>query len=367
MILLIVTLVILAVTLANVALWPAVSRADQISRGTISILIPARNEETNLPACLDTVLRQGDSVTETLVYDDHSTDGTARVIAEFAGRDPRVRQVAAVSLPDGWCGKNFACHRLAAAAKGDRLLFIDADARLADGAATLMAGEMDRRRLTMLSCWPGLEMRGFWERVLMPMLNYVVFTIFPAPLSLILPNPSLALAHGACLMFDRRTYQALGGHAAVRDQIFEDTRLAQLWRARGARGLCLDGRRIARVRMYDSFGGIWRGFQKNFYPAFRNQSSFWAFMVFHAVFFLLPFFLLAVHPSIETLLPVSTILIIRLALAVRFHHPIWSVLFHPISETVMLAIGLSSWWRCRTGRGVSWKGREYLIKVESRK
>src|SRR5262245_10923498 len=121
-----------------------------------------------------------------------------------------------------------------------------------------MVEEMNWRQLTFLSCWPGLEMESFWERMLMPMLDFVVFSIFPAPLSLKMGHSSLALAHGACLMFERKRYFEIGGHAAVRDQIFEDTRLARLWRMRGERGLCLDGQDMVQVRMYSSFDEIWR-------------------------------------------------------------------------------------------------------------
>lgn len=364
MIFLAVALFILFLSAVNSIFWPAVKR--EAGSRTISILIPARNEESNLPECLDSAVSQGEGIIEILVYDDHSTDGTSRVIESYAERDPRVKRISPEDLPPGWCGKNFACHRLASASAGDLMLFIDADARLVPGAASRMAGEMRRRRLTFLSCWPGLEMRGFWEKALMPTLNYVVFSIFPAPLSLFMSSSSLALAHGACLMFERATYQKLGGHAAVRDQIFEDTRLAQLWRENGERGLCLDGQSIVRVRMYNSFGEIWQGFQKNFYPAFRRQSSFWAFIAYHGAFMLLPFFLILIRPSMAIFAAVAAVITLRAILAFRFRHPLWSALLHPVSETILLAIGLTSWWRCRTGRGVAWKGRQYM-KVESKK
>lgn len=327
--------------------------------GEISILIPARNEEANLPACLETVLRQGNCVLEVLIYNDHSIDRTGQIISEFSRVDSRVRAIEVFPLEAGWGGKNFACWNLARAARGKRLLFIDADARLSDGAAERMAEEMKRRRLSFLSCWPGLELISFWERVLMPMLNFVVFSIFPTPLSFLLNSPSLGLAHGACLMFDGETYQKLGGHSAVRDQIFEDTRLAQLWREQNQRGLCLDGQQLVRVRMYSSFHDIWKGFQKNFFPAFQRQISFWAFLLFHFVFFLLPFFWLIFSPGLKSVLAVLTVLIIRLVLILRFRQPIWSALFHPFSEAVLLVLGLSSWWRCKSGQGVTWKGRDY--------
>jgi len=364
MIFLAVALFILFLSAVNSIFWPAVTR--ETGARTISILIPARNEESNLPDCLDSAVSQDADVIEILVYDDHSIDRTSRIIEAYVQRDPRVRRISPEDLPTGWCGKNFACHRLASASAGELMLFIDADARLAPGAASRMAGEMIRRRLTLLSCWPGLEMRGFWEKALMPTLNYVVFSIFPAPLSLFMSSSSLALAHGACLMFEKATYHRLGGHEAVRDQIFEDTRLAQLWREKGERGLCLDGQEIVRVRMYNSFDEIWQGFQKNFYPAFRRQSSFWAFIAYHAAFMLIPFILLLFRPSLEIAGAAAAVIMLRAVLAIRFRHPLWSALLHPLSETTLIAIGLTSWWRCRTGRGVAWKGRQYM-KEESKK
>lgn len=359
-------LLIVGITLANVLFWPRVrGGVTATAAGRISVLIPARNEEANLPACLDSVLAQGAIVAEVLVCDDHSTDGTARVIAAVTARDGRVRCVSARPLEAGWTGKNFACWQLAGAARGERLLFLDADARLMPGAIAALDAEMTRRRLDFLSCWPGLEMVTFWERLLMPMLNYVVFSIYPAPLSLFFSYPSLALAHGACLFFDRRSYFDLGGHSAVRDQIFEDTRLAQRWREEGRAGLCLDGQRTVRVRMYEDLAGIWQGFLKNFYPAFQRESSFWAFIVYHFVFMLLPFLLLILVAEPRLWLAAGGIVLVRLMLAWRFGHPPWSAFGHPLAQAMFLALGLTSWWRCRTGRGVSWKGREYHSRSSS--
>jgi glycosyltransferase involved in cell wall biosynthesis len=346
---------ILALVAWNVCAWPQVMDTATTHPQSVAVLIPARNEEANLPACLASVLRQ--AVAEILVYDDHSTDATAQVVRDYAAHDHRVRLLNGVPLADGWCGKTFACAQLAGAARADWLLFLDADARLADGAVARMLAEAERRCLTLLSCWPGLTLVSWWEKALMPMLNFVVFTLYPAPLSLLRQDAALGLAHGACLLVQRASYEAIGGHAAVRDQIFEDTRLAQLWRAGGKRGLCLDGQAVVRVRMYGSFGEIWRGFQKNFYPAFRHTASFWVFLALHAIIFLAPFFLLGWGG--KAALAAACVLFMRALLALRFHHPWWSILVHPLSEVILIALGLSSWWRCRSGQGVAWKGRVY--------
>jgi hypothetical protein len=119
--------------------------------------------------------------------------------------------------------------------------------------------------------------------------------------------------------------------------------------------------------MYRSFAEIWGGFQKNFFPAFRRESSFWIFMTLHLTLFLLPFAcapLLFVRgdafggAATLTMLALS-VLTMRAVLAVRFKHPWWAVLLHPPCEAILIALGLSSWWRCRSGRGVEWKGRRY--------
>lgn len=361
-------LALLCVALWNALAWPRVGDSGvrlEADSPTVSVLIPARDEERNIAGCLDSALAQWQTVFEVLVYDDHSTDRTAELVEAYARRDRRVRLVRPAELPEGWCGKTFACARLAAEARGRWLLFLDADARLAGhDAVSLIAGEALARGVTLLSCWPRLLTRGFWEGALIPMLNFVVFTLYPAPLALRRDDASLGLAHGSCVLARRDAYEAVGGHASVRGELFEDTRLAQVWRARGQRGLCLDGSGVVTVRMYRSFGEIWNGFRKNFFPAFRGAKTFWAFLALHLFVFLLPFALapLALRQSWAWPLAaaVGCVLAARAALASRFAHPWWSVALHPLGEAVLVALGVASWLGCRSGRGVEWKGRRYL-------
>ena len=357
------TLVLMTVVL-NMTLWPGLRPFAGGEPGTLSVLIPARNEAERLGPCLESVLRQGAVTAEVLVYDDHSTDGTAELVRQFGERDPRVRVLPGKALPEGWCGKPFACAQLAEQAVSDWLLFLDADTVLGGDAVARMSNEAAARDATFLSCWPGLDCHTFWERVLMPMLGFSVFTLFPAPLSLSRNDPSMGLAHGACILAHREVYAAVGGHAAVRHELFEDTCLARLWRARGHRGLCLDGQDVVRVRMYEDLGESWQGFLKNFYPAFRRTRSFALFMLFHFACFLLPFLMIPVALLTGGAWPVwaaaaGMVLAMRAVMGVRFGHPWWSSLCHPVAEAMLLGLGVSSWRRCRSGRGVEWKGRRY--------
>ncbi|MBK9974060.1 MAG: glycosyltransferase [Planctomycetes bacterium] len=342
----------------NVLGWRRPGR--EAGAGVVSLLIPARNEAANLPACLDAAVGQL-CVTEIIVADDHSSDATAEIVKAYAAKDPRVKLVRPDVLPDGWCGKTHACHSLALTASGDWLLFLDADTRLQPDAVPRMLAECRNRQLTMLSCWPQLEMHGFFERLLMPLLNFVLLTLYPAPLAARRPDARLGLAHGACILMRTEEYRRFGGHTRVKAELFEDTRLAQLWRGDGLRSLCLDGTGVVSVRMYSSLGEIWSGFRKNLFPAFKGQIGFWTFMLFHAAVFFAPFALMFTGGAAGILFAAAAGLVLasRVMMAIRFGHPIWSALLHPIGEFFVLLIGMASWLQVVTGRGVEWKGRRY--------
>ena len=354
------------ITALNVFVWPrpaaGSSTISSDSEANVSVLIPARNEELNLGPCLDRLVGQP-AIKEILVYDDHSSDRTGEILAAYALRHRFIRAVKVSDLKDGWCGKTYACSRLASEAKGDWLLFLDADVRLAENALGVMLEETCRRGLDFLSCWPRLLAESPGERLLMPMLNFAVFSIFPVPLMLLkdrrfTSQPSLGLAHGACMFFRKTEYAAFGGHERVKAELFEDTRIAQLWRSDERSGLCLDGWELLSIRMYSSIREIFFGFQKNFYPAFKSDLSFAGFLAFHFLTFLLPFILIFVHPA-RAIIPAGIVLASRFLLKLRFGDTLLSVLLFPVAEIFLLLVAISSWWRCWTGKGVGWKGRNY--------
>ena len=129
----------------------------------------------------------------------------------------------------------------------------------------------------------------------MPLLNFLVFSSFPTIYSLESRISSLGLAHGACILFQKKTYEFLGGHKLVKDSLFEDTELAKKWRSGGEVSVRINGINIIKVRMYDSFKNIWLGFEKNSYPAFKNNFYFFTFHIFNFIFFSLPIVFLPLH------------------------------------------------------------------------
>jgi chlorobactene glucosyltransferase len=361
----------LAVVLWNVSrFWPRPQprperSGDAALAGQVAVLVPARNEERNIAALLASLLDQGTTLQSITVLDDRSTDRTAEIVREFAAHDSRVRLISGVPLPDNWCGKCWACQQLGQQAQAPWLLFLDADTKLMPGAVAAMLDSAARRGVSFHSCWPGHDLCSAAERFWMPMLNFTVYSMFPAALQLWRPtDPSCGIAHGTCIMVRGGVYHRLGGHRAVQSSLFEDARLAQHFRRNGERTLCVDGQDLIRVRMYTKFAEIWEGFEKNTYPACGTQLRFASFMALRGLFFQLPLVaapLLALRGLSSPLLWAAggAVLLQRLLLALYFRQPLWPVALHPLAEAGVLAVSLSSWWRMTTGVGVTWRGRTY--------
>ena len=357
----------------NLFFWSKRRPRGGCGENLVSILIPARDEEHNIERCVAFALDQGSVVAEILVYNDRSTDGTQEAIDRLLLQHGEiVKQVATQELLDGWVGKTNACARLAEKANGEWLLFLDADTILGRDAVESLVIEATNRDATLMSAWPRIEMLSLIEKLFMPLLNFVVFTLFPAPISRFDGRSSLGLAHGACILAYRETYLANGGHRMVKDRLFEDTALARSWRADGQNSQVMDGSNLVSVRMYSSFSGIWNGFSKSYYPAFDSVVSFLLFQSYIALgFIVLPLIIcFAVFVGfIENmnLLLAALSLVPRAIVAIMFAHSLWSVLLHPVSVMAMLVLGTQSWWRYVHGSGVSWKSRHYSasgIKVK---
>ncbi|GAA2515168.1 glycosyltransferase family 2 protein [Pilimelia columellifera] len=245
--------------LNNLAAFPTLRRAGRTVRaGRVSLLVPTRDEAGRLPEALPGLLAQ--DVDEILILDDESTDGTAEIAR--AVTDPRLRLLPGRPKPEGWVGKNWACHQLAEAATGDLLVFCDADVRLAPGAVGALRDQIDAQRADVFSVFPRQLTGTLGERLLTPLIDDVLLSFLPHQL-LDAPAPSAATANGQLLAFSRNAYDRIGGHHAVRAEIVEDVALGRWARQVGLKlGLALGGDLI-RVRMYESYGEAVRGFGKS--------------------------------------------------------------------------------------------------------
>lgn len=363
------------ITLVNMAVFASLGkRRKPLSTPFISVLIPARNEERNIGMCLSTLVEQDYPAFEILVLDDASEDATAQIAQAWTGGRHSVRVLRGEPLPPDWVGKSFACHQLALAAKGDLLLFVDADTVHARECLSASVSALQSGRADLLTVIPHQQMETFWERVLLPLLHFSTFGFLPFLLVRVSKNPRFAMANGQFMLFRREAYEHIGGHRAVRTAIVEDVWLSRLIKKHGFTLSVMDGGEVVGCRMYHSFGEIWNGFSKNLFAGFRySLPAIAAVIIFNTVTSVLPFVFWGTGvikgAEVSRWFPLVTwqigaILMMRVLLAVRFKMHVPSVLLHPLAMSVLIAIALNSCRWVLGGGGSRWKGRKYDFRNE---
>lgn len=251
----------------NAYLFPALkpARSERPDCRRVSLLIPARNEAHSLVSTLPTLLAQG--ALEVIVLDDQSEDGTAEVAQQLGAR-----VVEGQPLPAGWVGKSWACHQLAQHARGDILIFVDADVVWHSGALSAVLTELERSGAGLLSVFPRQNNVTLGERLITPQVDSTLLGLFPAPL-LTVPHAAAAVANGQVMAFQRATYERLGGHRCVKGELLEDVVFSRLVKSKGERlGLAL-GQTMIGVRMYRSYPESVRGFAKSILPMHGGKRS----------------------------------------------------------------------------------------------
>jgi hypothetical protein len=330
----------------------------------VSILIPARDEAVNIGDALAAARASGGVPVEIVVVDDHSTDGTAEVVRAHAAMDPRVRLEAAPPLPPGWGGKNHACQRLAEAARGTHLLFVDADVRLEPHAAAALIRHARDAGVALVSGVPRQETRTVGELLTVPIINFLLLGYLPIGRMRATTQPSLGAACGQLLLVEREAYLAVGGHAAIRDRIHDALALVRRMRAAGHRNDLVAGAGLARVRMYQGFGEAWAGFLKNAHEGMAKPVTLPVWTVLLGGGHVLPPVLVAAAllgagPLWPPLLALVLSLGLRLAITLRTRESLWGVSLHPLAVATALAIQWTALVRALRGRPPVWKGRAF--------
>jgi chlorobactene glucosyltransferase len=334
---------------------------------SISVLVPARNEEQTIERCIRTMLAMNYPDFEVVVLDDNSSDATYDILCKLRDQDPKLRVLAGAALPEGWCGKPFALWQLAQAAHGQYLLLTDADCEFSPDALLMAIGGSMEYKADVISLAPDYVALTFWEKLLIPLLVLIPIAFLPLPLVRGSRSPLFAAANGAFLFVDRATYLAIDGHRAVRDQIAEDVKFAQHVKRCGKTLWYGDGSRAYRVRMYDGLGQIWNGFTRNLFPAFSSKLYILApTLVYIAVVFVLPPIVAFAGWTVGAswwefaLLPYLLIVALRVAVAAILDRDSAAyALLNPLAWAVTIAIAIGSVVKNRS-TGASWKGRVYV-------
>jgi glycosyltransferase involved in cell wall biosynthesis len=252
----------------------------------VSVIVPARNEDASLRACLESLISQPGIEFEIIVVDDGSTDGTRAIAESFAG----VRVIEPGPLPPGWTGKNNAVTAGARQARGGWLLFTDADTVHKPGSLARAVAEAEQHRADLLSYSPEQEVYGFWEKAIMPVIfAELACTYRPSEVSD--PRSPAAAANGQYLLITRSAYDAVGGHAAIATTLLEDVTLARAVKASGRTIFFRFGGDAVRTRMYRTLPQLIEGWTKNLvllFPhpgrlALRRLFDFFAAIIGYAI------------------------------------------------------------------------------------
>lgn len=353
------------------AVLPTPTFAPETESPLISVIVPARNEERNIVGCVESLLAQTYQRFEVIVVDDGSTDDTPSLLARLA-RENRsghaLRIVRVETLPAGWAGKPHALHMGTLEARGDWLLFTDADTRHRPGSLATSIIAARSRGLDMLSLGTTQDLPDFWGRVLMPLAYMGISLMYPER-AVNDPNSAVAIANGQFILIRRDMYERVGGYAApeLRATILDDRDLAMAIKRGGGRMAMLDGRELVSTRMYQSLGEHWDGWGKNAYAGSRGGLPFFAAMLvglpaIAIVPFALPFAALSRRyrgAALAGCAAAISALLYRARLDAGLGVPRRYAWTHPLGAAIFTGILARSFWRVRSGRGVSWRGRTY--------
>ena len=333
---------------------------ELVTQRRVSVLIPARNEAVNLLTLLPSLLESPLSTLEILVLNDRSSDDTAAVVGRFAATDARVRLLEGLDLPDGWLGKNWACHQLSQAATGDALIFTDADTRWQAGAPAAIAKQLET--CDALCAWPRQAISDPISRLIQPLQQWSLIAFLPLFFVPVQRFTVAVAANGQCLAFTRFGYHIIGGHEAVKRDVLEDMALARAVKRAGLRFRLLNGARAITTRMYSSASDALNGYAKNVYPAFGGTApAFIAAAAFNLVLGVAPLVWLLTSRTLEALICVLLSLVARVISDWRCGYDLRFTALHPFGLLVWLWIGAVSMQRFKAGK-VSWKGRSYDLR-----
>jgi chlorobactene glucosyltransferase len=345
---------------------------------SVSVLLPARNEALRIRSCLESLRKQNYSSLEIIVLDDESVDTTAeiaRALGFSTNPESKCRLIRGTPLPPGWTGKSWACHQLAEVARGDYLLFTDADTVHQPEAVSSAVATAERLRCDLLTLWPFQTTVTFAERLVIPLMFVVGGSYLPHWL-LVWAQRSPRLAHllgskllarcgtatGQFLLFQRQSYFKMGGHRTVGEHLVEDISLAREVAKRipdGWRLVTCDGTGFVSCRMYTSLGQIWEGFTKNLWPVFDGDwVTFWLAILWQFLVWVLPFLIVVFYYRPELYLVTGALLCIRIGATLRFKTSWLSVCFHPVGYSLALLIAVNSFWQAKS-KGIKWKDRIY--------
>lgn len=322
---------------------------------SVDVLIPMRNEELNVSACLVSITNSKSLINfSTLVLNDNSEDKTSEIL-DLLSSELDFKVLSGKSLPEGWLGKNFALHQLAQHSTGEFLVFIDADVRISEFAIANAIALMKKQSLDFISPYPQQIAITFAERLTQPLLQWSFMSSLLLRIAARSRHPSAVVANGQFFIVTRDAYLAAGGHEKIRGEVLDDIELGRALVRSGFKGGVANGSAVASCRMYHSRREVVAGYKKSLWRAFGKWPSALATALFLFAQSVLPFIFIATGSELF-LCAYLVIVVSRVFVALKVKSSIWMSALHPAAVLFFLYI-LGSSFRSKRRNELSWKGR----------
>jgi glycosyltransferase involved in cell wall biosynthesis len=338
---------------------------DFVSEPCITAIVPARNEEAVIGACVRSLADQPE-IAEILVVNDQSSDGTAAVVRRAAAEIPKLKLLETGKLPDGWIGKNNAVWRGAAEATSRWLLFTDADAELLPGATARALQIAQESDAALVSFSPEQVTETWYEKALIPFVYCRLARHFSFK-DVNDPKNAAAAANGQFLMIRRDVYDAIGGHAAIAGEVLEDVALAKNAKCAGYPIWFGSGKGLIKTRMYRSFAAMREGWKKNLY-LLVGASRAATYREFFAAVPWIPFLLILIGLWMPFALMAGVVLLlVRQAgygLELRSNQFRGSLILYYVPAVLIYSSVLFGSYRAYSKGKVDWKGREISVGTQ---
>lgn len=344
------------VTLFNFISNPKLTKVSHQYHDLVSILIPARDEEKNILTLLQSLDVQDYKNIEVIVLDDHSSDETYNLCAGFAQKHPLFTVIKGKPLPNGWLGKNYACYQLAQQAKGKYLLFLDADEEVENGLINSSVYRTKVHRLALLSLFTNQVMVTLGEKLVVPLMHYMLLNLLPLRLIYLSKNPAFAAASGQFMFFDAAKYHQYQWHEKVKGQVVEDVEIMKQVKQNHLKGEGLLANGMIRCRMYNNYQEAVYGFSKNFLAPFNY--SIVTFLLY-LVFLIGGPFLVGYTLNLQLfLMMLSLIVLTRIMISLSSgQNAVYNVLLHPFQMISLMVVAHLSVTKYLT-KTTTWKGRK---------
>ena len=329
----------------------------------VSVLIPARNEEMNIERCLTSLRNQVYSNYEILVLDDNSTDKTLEIINRIASEDSRVRVFNGEPLPDDWYGKPFAMHQLSGHAKGELLIFTDADTVHAPTSIAWAVTNMQQLNVDMISGYVGQIFRTFGEVITVSLMYMLTGFALPVFLNRFVKVSWFSVAIGQFIVIRKTVLDAISGWESFKKETPEDIYMSKLLKRKGYKTRFLNITKHITCRMYERYHAAIEGIGKNLLGFLGKSTVFLFCLIFVVVLFFLPFPLLfyniftSNHWTLHNLYFVCLFTITWGMMFLSQRLKWWYCLLWPILMLNLIYMAAWSWFKNVTGKGFVWKNR----------